>query len=578
MCGIFGAINENLTSHYRLHEAFNLLSHRGQDNSKAIIWQNCFIAHKLLALSGEIEESIQPVESDRYILVFNGQIYNIKDIYDKYGFEYLDKNPDTKCLFKLINEYGIEIIKYLNGMYAIAIIDKKNELLYLCRDQSGQKNIYYYLSNNKIAFSSEIKSLLKLYMPEASISGINIALTYGYNPSNETIYQNIYKLRPGELVTYNIKNGNFLSSYNEFESINIALKNNISFALSDQISTHFKSTRKVGINLSGGVDSSVIAYELNERDINFDVFTTKFIDATDEYNEEYYIAENYAKKLGKKFNPIEFSSADYLNNLYSSYATIEEPNYNRSIPLYYHTSKYISDHFKDIKVLFSGDGGDELFYGYNHYKDKIWHDYIIKYFGIKNYNILVKLIRSNSNILNNYDEFYHKLRGLENHKLVGLYPNIENTNMLPNILFRDRLMWLANENFIRSDKIYMRNTIELRSPFASQEIRYIIDNNVQYSKNFKNYYNKYLLRQLYFNKIPDNIIKRRKKVGWASPIEQWYSDKFYSLYNDIIPNDRRIINWPEVRRKYLSKDTPPNKRFFTYLSLAIISYQNNISI
>jgi asparagine synthase (glutamine-hydrolysing) len=205
MCGIFlfSRKYEDKTK-----ETFDLLKHRGPDANNFFKDNSIIIGHNLLQIRGNLEESIQPLISscNRYVLAFNGQIYNSEEIDKKYNF-FNQSNLDTKTIINLISLKGVKFIQEIEGMFAIVVYDRLKKIIHFFRDYSGQKNLYYYLRNGEIIICSEIQPIFNL------IEKININnnllcenLIVGYSLSSETIYSNINKLLPGEEIQFDLEN------------------------------------------------------------------------------------------------------------------------------------------------------------------------------------------------------------------------------------------------------------------------------------------------------------------------------------------------------------------------------------
>ena len=204
MCGIFlfPKKYEN-----QINETFDILKHRGPDAQNVFKDNNIFIGHNLLQIRGDIEESIQPQISDcgRYVLAFNGQIYNSEEIDKEHNFSN-HSNIDTKTIINLINYEGLKFIEKIEGMFAIIVYDKIKETIHFYRDPSGQKNLYYYLYNGEIIICSEIQPIFNL-IKKININNESLYenLIIGYNISSQTIYDHINKLLPGEEIQFNLK-------------------------------------------------------------------------------------------------------------------------------------------------------------------------------------------------------------------------------------------------------------------------------------------------------------------------------------------------------------------------------------
>jgi asparagine synthase (glutamine-hydrolysing) len=565
MCGIL-IFPKNKVS---LIKAKKYINHRGPDAFKYEEIDDIVLCHSLLQIRGNLEISLQPryTRSERFLILFNGQIYNTDYLNTLINVQ--NKDLDTDYIVEIIEKYGIDGLKYIDGMYAIAIYDIKLKKLFITRDPSGQKNLYYSYFNNEIIICSEIYPIINILENKIRLSKLGVMeyLIIGFNSDSNTIYDNIYKLLPGQLIEYclykkEITNKFFLKKkFNSFNSIDIKE------LINDNIKKHLISKKKIAINLSGGIDSNLILHETLRLGYKIDVFST-FCETKDfNFNEDFKIAKEISNKNNLNFYETFVNKKIFLDNVIGVNEILEEPSRNSANTLYYLNFK--SQKLENYKTIISGSGGDEIFIGYpgfflNTRYQKLLN-YIIKFF--KHDFFLTTLAKSLSEFNDKYaipkkfiSPKLHKLKEIITLNYINnflkynqtYYPNKEYLSSNYLRLINSQYGWLANESFISFDKLSMNNSIEIRSPFASLDFRLKFMNFIK-SQDFKSNYNKPLIRSTYQNLMDPMVLNKLKKTGWPIPKEWINSNEFKKILSELIPKYDDYIKWTEIK-KMLNKN------------------------
>lgn len=584
--------------------------HRGPDRNGIYCDERISIGHNLLAITDTPERSAQPVVSqDRNaVLAYNGEIYNYVELREnlkKRGFTFLT-DSDTEVLFAGLEADGDRFLQELNGMFAIAYYRKNDSKLFLARDPNGIKPIYYYLKNGQLIFSSEKRGI---FVHEISRKldwdSFNIFLDMGYVPGPRTLIENVYKVRPGECVIFDIGKKEINKKWFMLEEKEFLLNKfdapKLRGVIQGAVISHTMGRRPVGLYLSGGLDSSIILHELHSvKKCDIQTFTTRFEGDHPQFNEDADIAEKMCYKYGIKHESLVITEREFLNTVEDVIATIEEPRHNNSLAAYYLLSKHASKH---VVVTLSGDGGDELFGGYPKYyqskkisslyqrfpthlvnlyftcQDKIsrrtdlldWlklNDPITRWiyfnrFTLPSEHLFFKFKRKTKYLL----DYMHSIK-----------PPFLNTNPLDfenTLMDLDRYFWLADECFLRSDKIGMRFGMEARFPFLDRNLvdltRRIASNNKLDSIQFRP---KALLRQAYENILPDYILNKRKS-GWRAPVGKWITSELGERINEVISSGfynetSQIFNFEAI--KHASRREPAilgSRKIFSIFSFQI---------
>lgn len=534
MCGIFGVINKknveiNLN---QFKSSVNMLKHRGPDNSGFINYKNTSFGHTRLSIISLSETSNQPyITQKNNILTFNGEIYNFRDLINKFKIpQNIHLNSDTLVLGYLLDNYELNfVLNELRGMYAFAYLNKNSNELFLTRDIFGEKPLYYELNNDFFSFSSEIASLTN-YSKNDRISndGLNEYFKSGYIKFN-SIYNNIYSVNPSEYITININD--FKLTKTNYYKPQIKYENNMSFEsiFVDSIKRVTTSDVPIGSLLSGGIDSTLVAYGIKKfTNIDLMTFTVGF---DDKKLDESYNAEQTSKFLNTKHFTIYQNindSLDYVINIpiindqpFADYSMIP------TLMIYNEVSKY-------CKVIISGDGGDELFGGYRRYIDynKIWKNRfllnlpfaksIIK-FAFDN-RIADRIYNSLKN--NDFTLFYISMNSLD--QSIEYNKNkFQLNNLLRFMMSHDIENYLPYDILYKVDKSSMFNSIESRTPFLDRDL-------YEFSLGLKNdelissaYGSKSILKEYLSKNVPKSIWNRPKK-GFGPPLGNWFKNELKS--------------------------------------------------
>ena len=528
MCGIFGT-NQKISEN-KIDKLLNLQNHRGPDDKQFFQNDQITLLHNRLSIL-DIENGSQPMSFKDLIIIFNGEIFNspsLRSMLQNKGYSFLTKNSDTEVLLKLYDFKGIEMLSELNGMFSFVIYDKKKNLLFGAVDQFSIKPLYYSFLQNKFFFSSEIKPLLELecISRDLSISSIKSFFQLQYVPFENTIYENVKKLKNNHYFVFDLSNRNLnikkyevkknLIKFNNYSDIVLGGRE----ALNNSIKNWSLSDVPIACSLSGGLDSSLIASIFASNSSKKIKTITVGYEGFDKIHDE----RNYAKLLSEYINSdhteIVINPKDILLDLNIVFENLAEP-YAGSL-----ASWHVYKNLKNEKVIFTGTGADEIFGNYGKWKNYILSDFFLKnslnffknqkltdlkYFYGFFYNKIFyekeidKLIKQNEDLNLNY-----LIHSLVSSNTSGIKKKAQEI---------DFNLQLPYEFLYVTDRLAMMNSIEARTPFLDNEmVDYI--NSIP-SKHMSSLLNsKKLLKDISYGQIPTKIIER-SKMGFVLPKENW---------------------------------------------------------
>ena len=513
MCAIHGIL---CRSKEVMDEMLCQAHHRGPDGNGQWSDEDITLGHNLLSIIDTTENSKQPWFHNDWVLVYNGEIYNYKEL----GFE-TRTNTDTEVLIKGLEKEGSSFIKKLDGMFAFAAYNKNTKELILARDSNGAKPLYYGYLNHTFAFSSEIKSLLAIgFKREVNKEAFKHYYKQGYNSGYLTLFKGIQKLVPGEYVKINIRTKRRTSSnLNNIPVKQIPVKNvgKISGEVRERLYQATKQTlmgrREIGLFLSGGIDSTSILYEMTQAlDRKPNTFSSRFIlrDRKSRLNEDSYLAKKTSAMYGGIHKEILIDEKDYVSTMRDTMLALEEPRQNKSLPVYYNVNKLIKE--SGITVTLSGDGGDELLCGYKHHRKPDWRTKL-KALSSEHKKLQNKELWASIDDQMAYFDSWFPTGGLQGDEI-------------NDFMFIESLNTLSEDFLIRNDKLGMRWSLEGRFPMLNKTFRDYIRSvpsafkvNDDFMLNDWSRHNKPLLKTAYYGRLP-HIILKRQKTGWRFPTDE----------------------------------------------------------
>lgn len=604
MCGICGYISNKKYNDQLLVEMNDTMIHRGPDDSGIYfsdISANFYIgmAHRRLSILDLSEKGHQPMfdDSKNIAIVFNGEIYNYKEIREELkekGFTFSSK-CDTEVIIKAYLAYDINFLDKLNGMFSIALFDKRKQKLILVRDRIGIKPLYYYYYHGVLIFGSELKPLMRHpeFKKDIRTEIISRYLCYKFINAPDTIFENTYKVRPGECVVWQNETvkkflyWDILEKYengkrnqiNDFQQVKQELKK----LLYDSISKRLIADVPVGTFLSGGIDSALITaitQDIVKKPIN--TFTIGF--DTKKENEAVY-AKQVARQIGTNHTELYISDKDLLGMLDELPKYYDEPFADSSqIP-----TMLLSKLAKaDVTVALAGDGGDELYCGYPMYEwaakaqklDSLGNlaFQLLNFPGIKGLGLLDRLpdkayafIKSRSN--ETKMQMFTLVRERQTIEMVAkesitaLYDfekDINADNWQIKRMLLDMKSYLPDEILAKTDRASMKYSLEVRCPIIDYRIieqSFRIPHNYKYNNGQK----KYILKDILYEMVPKGLLDRPKK-GFGVPLALWMrvtlrkelmkfaepsklnkqgifnSDKIYFLIRMLDKSDKSVYN------------------------------------
>ena len=587
MCGILGT---NFLSN-NFEQALQIQNNRGPDFQKSVKTNDNLFGHNRLAIIDLKEEANQPMIFDDILIVFNGEIYNYKQLIIDEELE-CKTASDTEVLIRLYQKYGTDFLNKLNGMFSFCIYDMKKEKYFCARDRYGKKPFFYYFKDNKFIFASSIKSVLKLLdkKPNLNKVALNKYLQYFVSFGEDTFYQNILKLEAATYLIYEPKKSKELvkkrfykiNTYKKIKDESTALKD-IEELLISSVESRLVGDVEVASLLSGGIDSSLISAlytKISGKKIN--TFSVGY----DEYKNycELDFAQITAKHIGSNHHPVVISKKEYINNFHETLDALEEPHGDSAaIPLNILSQNI---HQSGIKTVLSGEGSDEIFLGYDNYAK------FLKYYEFEKtlsksqndfLNTIVSALQNNTKeseylrrivkkqtLYNSFGEIYTDIQRKKLFNKVPSYKSEKPKNdPVDWMSYIDLKIWLGESLLSKVDRVSMHNSLEVRTPFLDFNLvnyMFSIDSNIKVGNT-----NKYLLKKIASKYIPEEIINRTKK-GFNSPFNEWLNEEYgKSILNTILEvnNTTNLFKEEYIRHIY---ELSLNRKFKQHLySLFIFS-------
>ena len=608
MCGIVGFIDKSKSIN-TLSDMLKIQSYRGPDDSGVYFHEKSGVhfGHNRLSIQDLSSHGHQPFVSDceNYVIVFNGEVYNFKNIkieLEKLGYEFIS-NSDTEVILYSYKEWGIKCIDKFIGMFAFAILDKVEDKLVLVGDRAGVKPLYYYADEKEFMFSSEIKSFHKhpKFKKEQNIEVLPYFFQFGYIPAPFTIFQNCFKLEAGHYLELKIDNLEFkIIKYwdvtdfylqEKFTKNEDEIIEDIEKILDNAIDLRMVSDVPVGVFLSGGYDSSLVASILAKKQgKKINTFTIGFDD--EKYNEAKH-AKTIAEYLGTNHTEYYMKNSDMLDLVESLPFYYDEPFGDSSALPTMIVSKMAR---QSVTVALSADGGDEAFCGYskyfflnkfqnifsNSFKREVLKtglnlfsadsvEYIneklpknLKQTNIKDkYTKFQRAINSSSleEMFQNASSYVDKneiarfLKVSKNKELFKKWEKIGNIEFLNQMMAIDYKLFMNDDVLTKVDRATMSVSLEGREPLLDHRIiEYMA--RVPLDIKYKNKQGKYLLRQVLYKYIPKEMVDKPKS-GFQIPLNEWLRSQLKPLvlkYLDVSRLDESIFNIEEIMQL--------KKRFF----------------
>lgn len=547
MCAILGG---NIES-WDYQSGIDVMKHRGPDAQKVNKYINCTLAFARLSILDLTMSAMQPMVSEdgQTVILLNGEIYGFDILRNKLKKKYkFNTTCDTEVILYAYKEYGDKFIDYIDGMYAIVIYDIKEEVLKIYRDRYGIKPLYYYYSGHEFAFASELKAFIaagnKKEKWEVDNTAVYDYLFCGYIPEPKSLYKNVYRLEPANYLIYDLREKKIIKKERYWRlhvNSNAHGKKNhqsiiedIRYLIAQSVKEQMVADVKVGTYLSGGIDSSIITYEGQKLNKEIAAFSIGF--SVEEYDETKY-AKVMAQAHSINHKIRYFNDDDYFTMKGLLYQLYDEPFADTSAYPTYYLSKFAKE---EVTVVLTGDGGDELFGGYNRYR--MFCEKEEKYVS-ENY----RLERYVNRILNGDTPFNAKIKKLMQTKfttyckLIGQYGEkvyeefgkflkidkdynpqwyfqkyyVKDLPRMTRMRYLDFKTYLPSDILTKVDRASMAVSLEARVPLLNRKlVEYVFslaENECCSAENLKA-----ILKDAYRDVIPSQILDREKK-GFAVP-------------------------------------------------------------
>lgn len=604
MCGICGIVELKGTPRFTpedLQAMAKVIRHRGPDDQGDLLSGPVALGFRRLSIV-DLATGHQPMtnEDGTVWIVFNGEIYNhpqLRPDLEKRGHRYAT-NSDTETILHLYEEHGEDCVQHLRGMFAFAIWDLRHKRVFCARDRLGIKPFYYTVSGGRLAFASEVKALLELPGVRSVLNrrALPEFFAFGYLSSDETMFAGIRKLLPGHRLILDLTGGTAEPRIAPYWDLNIAHPEHrlgeadyiaqFRELFEETVRLHLMSDVPLGVFLSGGLDSSSIAAVMaGLRKDRIQTFSVGY--AEDRFSELPY-ARIVAKHIGAEYNEVRLGPEDFFNSLPQLIWQEDEPLvWPSSVALYY-VSRLASE---KVKVVLTGEGGDEIFAGYLKYRVTLWNlrggplyrklvpeplqrlaremlgsDFLPDVVGRKLRHSFLYHPDAFEKIY--FDNFYsafpeaeqaqlltpqtaEELRGASAYanSLRFLQSNGHSRTLLDRLLYLDIKTYLV-ELLMKQDQMSMATSIESRVPFLDHKVvEFAMGIPPRYK--VRHFAGKYLLRRAMADRLPPEVLGRTKK-GFPTPIRPWLRnqlfDKLTAVMDDGRLAERAIVRADAIQR------------------------------
>ncbi len=599
MCGICGRINFEADKHVDsclIASMVHAMEHRGPDDEGMYVSGPVGLGHKRLSII-DLNRGKQPIcnEDGTIQVVYNGEIYNYRELtslLQAKGHAFRTET-DTEVIVHLYEEYGEESLSALRGMFAFAIWDNRKKLLFLARDRVGIKPLYYYAGPDFLVFGSEIKSLLAdpSVKREMDMEGVNAFLTHYFAQGPHTLLKGVYKLTQAHCLT--VQDGKIsLKRYWDLtfpRTTKTDFRESVSHLddlLRQTVRDHMISDVPVGFLLSGGVDSTgLLSYAVHETGKKISSFTVGF--DNENFADERTYARLAAKKFGTDHYEMSLTAQEFVDFLPKYVWYMEEPVCEPPAIALYYVTRLARQH---VKVLISGEGGDEAFAGYQTYRNLRWLEVAKRMlgplrgalpplvagagraFGSFNNTGLMKKSRKYAPFMALPLERYYYSRASNPFRFLNAgrsdlfsaeflhgmaqqqaqpfsyFSAVSNQHNLNKMLYVDTNTYLADDLLIKADKMTMANSVELRVPLLDHKV-------LEFAAALPAAYKlhglttKYILKKALEPMVPAAIV-HRKKTGFPVPYDRWLRKDSLPFFRDLLldgrTSQRGYLNRPAV--------------------------------
>jgi asparagine synthase (glutamine-hydrolysing) len=586
MCGICGKLmfsSDERVSPELVKVMADTIHHRGPDDEGYYASGPIGLGFRRLSII-DLASGHQPLsnEDGTIWIVFNGEIYNFQELRafllsKGHAFK---TQTDTEVIVHLYEELGPKCLKKLRGMFAFAIWDGNSKTLLLARDRVGIKPLYYCLTNTSLVFGSEIKAILADPSVNREIAPelIDRFLTFLYMPGEETLLKGIQKLAPGHYLLIRDSKP-VIQQYWDLHfaepSRNISERDaeaELLSLLTKTVELHMIADVPVGVLLSGGVDSTgVLSLAVHGTDKKVSSFTVGFSGSA--VADERPYAKLAAERFGTQHYDMTITAEDFAAFLPQYVWHMEEPVCEPPAIALYYVSKLARNH---VKVLLSGEGGDEAFAGYSNYRNLVWLERVKRSVpslngtfarGLSAASSLLHMPRVGKYVplMSDFFPYYYYSRTSNPYRYTGnrlgkvyssdfvatidrghsLEPirqfqaHVRNQDTLNAMLYIDTKSWLPDDLLIKADKMTMANSVELRVPLLDHEVLEFAAS-LPPSLKLNGFSLKYILKKALSQEIPQEI-RDRKKTGFPVPYESWLRKDLKDLVWDVL-TDRKTIS------------------------------------
>tara|TARA_R110000744_G_scaffold116011_2_gene216960 strand:+ start:8537 stop:10438 length:1902 start_codon:yes stop_codon:yes gene_type:complete len=577
MCGIAGftQFSGNMGNQQTLKKMGDSIYHRGPDAGREYLDAHVGLAHRRLAIIDLSEAGTQPMYSfdEKYIIAFNGEIYNFQTLRDQLsrgGYPFRT-HTDTEVILALYATHGEKMLTMINGMFAFALWDTTSKRLLIARDRIGKKPLYYLKTETQFAFASEIKALLTLpnVSREVRLDAVHDFFAYQYVPDPKTIFTDIHKLPPAHFMWVS-QDGIQIEQYWDVSFKNVSdkspaeLTSELYALATEKTCSRMVSDVPLGAFLSGGIDSSgVVAMMALNSDTPVKTCSIGF-------DEERFNETEFAQIVADKYHTEHHEFTVHQNvkdNLEEIVAYFDEPFADPSLVPTYFVSQLARS---QVTVAIAGDGGDEVFAGYEKYTTDALENKLRQRFPKalrknvfpKLANLFAKsehpLFRKAKSLLTSLslepamgfyitnsmidDRLWQKLATADTKNKLGTYHpsqvTLENYNKadgpdhLSKILYTDMKTYLPGGILVKVDRMSMAHSLEVRAPLLDKDIiefSATLPSDLKYNKGEK----KFILKEAFKPVLPDDILYR-KKMGFSVPLAAWLRSEIKDLTEDYL--------------------------------------------